>query len=264
MIFLRPSQLVSTSDSDPPSLEKLLNIAELTNKYCIASYESWALERILSLAQNPIGFLRHAPPALCARALNLAALTNHKKLLDSITHRLVARMLWSDIDRQPILDVAQARGLRKLQGVAYYKELVDLEKMSFDVDGRTSTRPVFPPSMGVERRMRFLAAHHSLANLWECVRAAPPVFVQDGCPSHAECLTVWADLWAGAAEANQTVRHGSADVLGRLKSMMIMLKKTMMESESMGLGCVLAALEAITTTRDDIVAGLMDHFQEEY
>lgn len=43
-----PSQLVCASDSDDsPSLEKLLNIAELTNKYCITSYESWALERIL-------------------------------------------------------------------------------------------------------------------------------------------------------------------------------------------------------------------------
>jgi len=262
----RPSQLLSTSDTDSPSLEKLLNIAELTNKYCIASYESWALERILSLAQNPVGFLRHAPPTMCARVLNIAALSNHKRLLDTITHRLIARMLWSDIDRQPILDVAQARGLRKLQGVVYYKELVDLEKMSFDVDGYTSSssRPVFPPSTSVEKRMRFLAAHHSLVNLWECVRTTPPVFVEHGCASHAECLTAWTDLWVGAAEANQTLRHGSADVLGRLKSMMIVLKKTMMESSYMSLGCVLGALEAITTTRDDIVAGLMDHFQEEY
>jgi hypothetical protein len=216
------------------------------------------------MAQNPGGFLRHAPPAICARALNIAALTNHKKLLDSITHRLVARMLWSDVDRQPILDVAQARGLRKLQGVACYKELVDLEKMSVDVDGRPGTRPIFPPSMSVEKRMRFLSAHHSLINLWECVRTTPPVFLEDGCTSHAECLTTWTDLWVGAAEANQTMRHGSADVLGRLKSMMIMLKKTMMESDSMSLGCVLGALEAITGTRDDIVSGLMDHFQEEY
>jgi hypothetical protein len=258
----RPSQLASTSESNPPSLEKLLNIAELTNKYCIASYESWALERILSLAQSPVGFLRHAPPAICARVLNIAALSNHKRLLETTTQRLVARMLWSDVDRQAILSVAEARGLRSLQGVAYYRELVDLERLSYD--GYTATRPIFPASMGLERRMRFLAAHHSLTNLWECVRTSPPVFIESGCGSHTECLTAWTELWVDAAEANQTLRHGSADVLGRLKSMMILLKKTMMESNCITLGCMLSALEAITITRDEIVAGLMDHFQEVY
>ena len=232
----------------------------MTNKYCIASYEAWALDRILLLSQNPLGFLRHAPSILCARVLDLAVVCHHQKLLDTVTQRLVSRMLWSDMDRGPILRVAENRGLHRLQGVAYYKELVELEKSSYN--GRSDTPLVLPMSMSSEKRMRFFAAHHSLVNLGESICMTPPVFIPTSCSTHAACMDTWIDLWRDAGVANQTLRHSSADVLGRMKSMMIHLKKSMMESDSMTLSCALAALEAITTARDDVIAGLMDHFRE--
>ncbi|KDR82930.1 hypothetical protein GALMADRAFT_134458 [Galerina marginata CBS 339.88] len=258
-LYATPTQLYSTSEADWPSIERLLNIAETTNKYCIASYETWALDRIVALAQNPMGFLRHGPPEICARALNIAALCNHQMLLDIITQRLVPRILWSDVDRQAILKVAESRGLRKIQGVAYYRELIDMENAS-DAP-RKSSRAIFPPSMDVEKRMLFLAAHHSLVNFWECIKATPPTFIEHGCPAHTHCLNTWTELWLHTASSPQTQRHGSADILGKLKSMMILLKKSTRESDSIGVTCSLAALESITTTREDIIAGLMEHFQ---
>lgn len=232
----------------------------MTNKYCIASYETWALDRILLLSQNPLGFLRHAPSALCARVLDLAIICHHQRLLDIVTKRLVSRMLWSDMDRGPILRVAEKRGLQTLQGVAYYKELIELEKSTHN--SRGETRLVLPLSMNAEKRTRFFAAHHSLINLEESIRMTPPVFTSSNCATHATCMDTWMSLWCDAGVANQTLRHSSADVLGRMKSMMIHLKKSMIGSNSMTLSCALAALEAITTTRDDVIAGLMDHFQE--
>lgn len=257
--FYRPSQLYPTSESDSPSLDRLLNIAELTNKYCIASYETWALDRLLTLAQNPVGFLRTSSPEICARALNIAAVCDHQKLLDVIHHRLIPRILWSDVHRQPFLEVVQRHGLTKLQGVIFYKELVDMAKASSE---GTSGRLVFPRSFDVDKRMMFLSAHHSLTSLWECVATAPPPFIDHGCPSHADCLAAWREIWVQAASAHQTLRHNPVDILGRLKAMMIILKKSVRESSEITLGCTLAALEAITLTRDDIIAGLMAHFQE--
>ena len=232
----------------------------MTNKYCIGSYEAWALDRILFLSQSPSGFLRHAPSALCARVLNLAVVCHHEKLLDTVTQRLVSRMLWSEMDREPVLRVAENRGLRKLQGVAYYKELVELEKSTYN--GRGDTPSVFPLSMSAGKRARFVSAHHSLVNLGKSICITPPVFIPARCSTHAACMDTWIDLWRDAGVANRTLRHSSADVLGRMKSMMIHLKKSMMGSNSMTLSCSLAALEAITTMRDDVIAGLMDHFGE--
>ena len=256
----RPSQLYPLTEADSPSLERLLNIATMANKYCISSYETWALDRILFLSQSPLGFLRHAPTALCARVLDLAVICHHQQLLETVTQRLVSRMLWSDVDRRPILRVAENRGLHKLQGVAYYRELVQLENSAHDSQG--DTHLVLPISMSAEKRTRFLAAHHSLVNLGESIRMTPPNFIPASCSTHAACMDTWIDLWRDAGVASQTLRHGSADVLGRMKSMMIHLKKSMIGSNSMTLTCALAALEAITTARDDVIAGLMDHFQE--
>lgn len=261
MSMTSPIQFATTVGVDHLTIERLLNIAELANKYCLVSYESWALQCILSLAQDPMGFLRSAASEICARALNIAALTNHHELLNMVTQRLIARILWTDVKRGPILDVAESRGLRRLQGVAYYKELVALEQLSGS-GSDDKTQALFPTSISIEKRMRFLAAHYSLVNLWECVRMTPPTFIDHGCTSHADCLTCWTEMWLGAGSASQTLLHGSADVLGRLKTMMILLRKSMRTSTSpITLDCALAALQSITATRDDIVFGLIDHFQ---
>jgi hypothetical protein len=164
------------------------------------------------------------------------------------------------MDREPILQVAKNRGLHKLQGVAYYKELVEFAKSTYN--GQGDTLLALPMCMNAEKRTRFLDAHHSLINLWESIHMTPPVFVPASCSTHTACLDTWIDLWRDAGVANQTLRHSSADVLGRMKSMMIHLKKSMIGSNSMTLSCSLAALEAITIARDDVIAGLMDHFRE--
>ncbi|KJA23295.1 hypothetical protein HYPSUDRAFT_40127 [Hypholoma sublateritium FD-334 SS-4] len=260
-LYALPTHLISTGNKDCPSIGRLLNIAKLANKYCMASYETWALQEILALAQDPMGFLRSAPSEVCALALNVAVLCHHDELLDLITHRLVARILWTDVAREPIVEVAESRGSRRLQGVLYYKELVSAERNA-KPDGARKTPLVFPASISAEKRKHLLAAHHSLVNLCEWVRTNPPMFVDNGCTSHAECLTAWSDLWLSAGSADQTMRHGPTDVLGRLKAMMILLKKWMLDSASpITIDCTMAALESITVMRDDIVSGLLDHFQ---
>jgi len=258
-----PAQLCAAPDGEATSLERLLNIAQMANKYCIASYEAWALERILLLAQNPNGFLRQASPETCARVLSIAILCNHRDLVHLITQKLIARMLWSDMNRQPILQVATRFGLTTLQGVVQYRELVDLERSQLDHQKHPGL--AFLSSIPhEEQRLRLFSAYHSILNLWDRIRLTPPSFVAEDhtCSTHSECITTWSKLWVTAASSEQTSKHGVVDILGRLKSVMIQVKKAMMESGTgMSLGCTLSALESITSVRDDIVAGLMGHFQ---
>lgn len=260
VLYALPSELINVEAPTAPSLGRLINIATVANKYCFASYESWALDRIFTLAQDPVGFLRNDSPEICSMVLNLAVICDHQGLVDLVTQRLIARILWSSIDHDSILDVARTHGLRKLEGVVYYKQLINIEQASSD--GRMTSQPVFSTSMNVEKRMGFLAAHHSLVNLWEHLRTTPPLFHAGGCPSHSSCITAWGQAWIKAGGASQTMRCGSADVLGRLKSMMVILRKNLTETQAMSIPCTLAALEAITMTRDDIVSDLMDHFCE--
>ena len=59
---------------------------------------------------------------------------------------------------------------------------------------------------------------------------------------------------------NEILFHGSADVLGRLKAMMLSLRKSLCGSSGLTLQCKMTALEAITALRDEIIGGLMVHF----
>jgi len=268
-LLTRPAQLyASIEEDDAVSLDRLLNIAQLANKYCIASYESWALERVFSLAQNPNGFLRHAPPETCARALDVAFLCNHDPLVDVIIQRLTARILWSNVNRQPILQVATRLGLTTLQGVIFYRELVDLERTTRD-ESKTSGLAFLSAISDEETRIRLFTAYHSLVNLWDRIRTTPPPPIvannDHTCRTHSECLATWTNLWLAVASSDQTLKYASVDVLGRLKSMMIQLKKmTMEDGNGLSLRCTLAALESIASARDDIVAGLIRHFQHRY
>lgn len=181
--------------------------------------------------------------------------------MDVIVQRLVARMLWSDMNRQPIRKAAIRLGIPILQGVACYRDLVDLERSHQDKGGGLTFLPSVPHE---EERLRLFSAYQSLVSLWDRIRQTPPPLdgEEHGCLAHDECAATWTKLWLSAASSEQTMKHGAVDVLGRLKSMMMQLKKGMMESRTgMGLGCTLAALESITAARDDIVDGLIGHFQ---
>lgn len=241
-------------------MDRLLNVAELTNKYCFSSFESWVIERIYVLAQEPTGPLRSASPEVCARMLNVAILCNHQKLQDLVTQHLISRILWYNTFPDSVIEIAEAHGLRVLQGVGYYRQLISMETPT--TDDRNIVQPRFPSTVNTEKRMRFLSAHHSLLNLWDQLRATPPDIRADGCPSHGECIATWDHMWYEAGAVDESLRCGSADVLGRLKSVMIGLRKSMADTPCMTLQCKMAALEAITEARDVIIDGLMDHFME--
>jgi hypothetical protein len=235
-----------------------MNIAEIANKYCFASYEAWAVERIYSMAQESTGPFSKASPDLFARVLNIAGLCNHAPLLDFVSDRLVPRMLWSNMPLEVITEVAERHGIRRLIGISYYRQLISIEQGP--CGDRVTSFPIFPPAFNVEQRMRFLAAHHSLLKIWESLRTRPLPFYSNGCSTHADCLATWEKLWFDAGMANESFLFDSADVLGRLKIMMLYLRSAVTVSPSMSLQCTLAALEAITTTRDEVIDKLVTLF----
>ncbi|KAF9031445.1 hypothetical protein BJ165DRAFT_1358257 [Panaeolus papilionaceus] len=265
VLYATPAQLLLAENYAPPTIDRLLNIARLANKYCITSYEIWAIKRLSVLAQSPTGFLRHEAPELCARALETASLVDDEELLSAIIHRLIPRMLWATIDCKPILAVAKARNIPVLQGIAYYKELLKYERHEkWTVwRGAGPSEPQFPEDMDEKTCEELMAAHHSLVRLWEGLRVSAPNFSPDGCADHARCLQSWREMWTSATSSIPTQRHASADVLGRLRATMIVLKKRMYEPHVMPLGCTMAALESIASVRESIVEGLRDHFHGE-
>lgn len=239
---------------------RLLNVAEMANKYCFSSLEAWTIENIYALAKEPnSGPLHSASPDICGRILGVAMLCDHQKLQDLVTQHLISRILWYNTPPETVLGIAEKYQLRTLIGVCYYRQLVNMERACSRRNSR-ATQTVFPLSVDIGKHMHFLAAQHSLSSLWEHIRSLPPSLSCEGCPSHAECELAWQLMWFQAGEIDEALRQGSADILGRMKALMLGLRKAMAEAPSMTMQCKMVALEAITEIRDEVIEGLLTHF----
>lgn len=244
-----------------PPFERLLNIAEMSSKYSIASFWAWSLERIYTLARDTSGPLRNVPAETCARVLQVAVASKNEKFLQVVIKKLMARILWHNLSPEPILPIAEKYALRQLLGICYYRQLTTMERDTPYFKQSGVSQLAIPLTFSVEKRIGFFHAHHFLVEVWERLRTNPPLFHREGCPSHGLCLETWAHLWHEAASSSQLLRYGPADVLGRLKTLMICLRDSMNEMPSISVQCTLSALETISTIRDEIIADLMDYFE---
>ncbi|KAK2465419.1 hypothetical protein APHAL10511_002773 [Amanita phalloides] len=261
-LYALPSDLQRLSDPRmTPPFERLLNIAEMSSKYCIASYMSWSVEHIYALTRDANGPLRNAPADICARVLKIAITSNNAKFLEVVIKKLMTRILWHNLAFEPILPIAEAYGLRQLRGICYYRQLIKMERDTPYFRQSGVSQLAVPLTFSMEKRIGFFHAHHSLIDLWERLCSNPPIFDQVGCPSHGLCLDTWTHLWHEAASSPQILRYGPADVLGRLKILMIQLRDAMNEMPSINMQCTLTALETISTIRDKIIADLARYFE---
>ena len=235
-------------------IERLLNIAHMSLKYSVASYEDWAIDQIYQLAQDPNSFLRHGSSELCAKALNVAFLSGNAELFNLVERRLVARMLWGSIDCRPIRAVAEHQGLQRLRGVAYYKELITSTEGSKDCASPDGSEPAATKNGMARARSKLRALILALPD-------SPTHLNGSLCPLHTRCTDVWKASWREAS-AFATEKHPqeSVDVLGILKSMMLDLKESLPERSGISVACTLQALESLTLRRDAVVDALLSFF----
>ncbi|PFH51237.1 hypothetical protein AMATHDRAFT_59534 [Amanita thiersii Skay4041] len=273
-LYALPNELHRLTESSMElPFERLLNIAELSQKYYFTSFESWSVGRIYAAIKDNNGPLRNASPELASRILAIAVQANHEKLLDLVTKKLISRILWHNMSPDPILPIAEKYGLRALQGICCYRQLTNMERATPYSSERgsnsTVTQLAIPLTFTMERRVRYFNAHRSLVELWEMLRTSPPVFREEeeeeggcGCASRGQCLATWTRLWQEGSAHPEMLQYGPADVLGRLKLLMVSLRKRLNGMPTFSVQCTLSALEAIAAVRDEILESLMDHFEE--
>ncbi|KAJ7213994.1 hypothetical protein GGX14DRAFT_518901 [Mycena pura] len=248
-------------------LDPLLNITEMASKHRLAPLEARALRSLRHFVLSP--YFLAASPAQHCRTLRAATCSTSPvapALLRAVSRRLTHHILRRDFAVDPALAslVTHDPRLQSLRGAVSYRALIALEQRLPD---RTALQPVFPRTAGidVETRMCLLAAHASLLALRARVQAAPPPLPGSLGPSHTHahahhaCERAWMEIWARAwALAAPTV---SADVLGCLRAMTPHVKRMVAEAPCMAVECGLAALEALTALRDEIIDGLGTHFE---
>lgn len=252
----------------PPSIERLLDIAEIANRYNFQSFERWAVDSIYASSRDVRSPLRTtASVTTYVRVLDMAILHNHIKLCNIIVNTLMSRVLWGDLPSDPLLLAAAERhGMRRLQVIIRYRQLTDAIDPITDSKRRSRkylSRALADSGMNKDQIKTFKSAHHSLTNLWERIRTTPPPLpISSDCTCHSRCIETWRQKWFESGNATETLCFGIADVLGRLRCMTDLSKKTLVLdlSESISLQCTLNAFEAAETVMEDVLDGLGLHF----
>ncbi|KAJ3914999.1 hypothetical protein F5877DRAFT_49394 [Lentinula edodes] len=257
------------------SFYRLLNIAEMAHKYSFRSFECWAIHQIYldspSLLEEPLE-ISDETDELYSRLLLIALTCDHPSLLHYLVQKLVTKILWYNhvpgVFLVRMLEQHRRHpALATLLGVVYYRILIDMPQTS-DNDGDyiPEPQPIFPPTINVERRMQFLAAHHRLTQAWRNISSSPPVLHSSSSPGRYHNSTESRSFihYSGAAlkgsSAKNTHVGSSADVLGLLKIMMLQLRKLTASTSSICMDCSLEGLEAVDLLRDQLIEGLINMF----
>lgn len=268
----RPCQFgLFNTNAREVSLERLLNIAELALKYCLASYEEWAITKLyhqLTSSGHGSSILKTACPSICSRILNVAALSGYKPLLRLVEKQLVVRILWTgDVETANILEVAAYHGFKRICGAIYYRSLLDYleqaENMG-DCDKGGGARPDFSSIQNTGQRKAMETAFKSLSTYMESISNNAPPLEGKLCPQHGECSWVWTRVWTDAVCEAQSLEgpglHWKVSVLGRLRTIAFHLRKTLPAERQMSVACTLAALETVAGEREQVIDGLIAHF----
>ncbi|KAF9065152.1 hypothetical protein BDP27DRAFT_75493 [Rhodocollybia butyracea] len=232
-----------------------------------------------------------------SRLLLIALTCDHSSLLQYLVQSLVTKILWYNHVPGVLLVQMLERHrhhpiLATLLGIVYYRILIDMPyKLDTDADALSDhypreSQPVFPPTINVERRMQFLAAHQRLTQTWKDICSSPPPLHSSisskGSSSrkalrpHNSCNESWRCLWRTACHQAQSRAYmdshnpipktsasfsgKSADVLSLLKITMLQLRKLTACTSSICLDCSLEGLEAVDLLRDQLIENLIHMF----
>ena len=229
----RPAELQEIR-SNAVDVDRLLTIAEMTNKYHFTSTSSWAMSALCEVTECPPQPWRatramHRPfvPAWCTaptlrRIIEVAHLCGHQMLCDHVAEKWVELILVGWANPVHAMAVADEYGLARLKGTSYYETLLlcddALEYVYEPVDGGERGEP---PALSPAQRAGLLSGFFSLVRRWEALRATAPTFTKpDGCTYHAHgCLSTWQAVWKSTTKSDAMVHRRTVDVLGRLGAM---------------------------------------------
>ncbi|KAH7885405.1 hypothetical protein F5I97DRAFT_1937620 [Phlebopus sp. FC_14] len=278
--------------SSKVDLNRLIDIAKVSNKYSFKSIESWALDAIQEYVDQkpcplfdsiPLGFpfATNSPSSALldskrqiSRLIRLAQMCGHARLLDTMIALLRQLMSVSLHFSYLAMSLADELDLRDLRGAAYMEVL---QRSVFicgqDDEGEGLLEgEVQESSEGLDRlvvsrsqQLRLLSGYHRLSKAWERLRAVPLPF--DHAPScgatwHQHgCTQSWSEFWKEKTRADGVLSLGAANVVGRLHVILKEFDKwgsaTYMHHD-----CKSAAKRTILETIQRIQDALPDYFHE--
>ncbi|KAG6332004.1 hypothetical protein ID866_7089 [Astraeus odoratus] len=244
-LYALPHEIMAVR-SPQVNLNRLIDVAKISNKYSFKATELWALDAIQKhiekkpspLLNIPLGFpFSTNPPASAlrdskaqiSRLIRLAQTCAHQKLLDTMVSLLRQLMSSSLHFSYLAMTLADELNLKELRGHAYMEVL----QKSMFLSGRNSDGSAMvegdiqETAEGRDRLVvspiqqhRLLAGYYRLSKTWDRLRAVPLAF--EHAPScganwhQHSCMQSWIEFWKEKTRADVVLSVDAAHVVERL------------------------------------------------
>lgn len=239
---------------------ELLAIAEITHKYHFVEIGPWCTNIL-----KEVFILTTVTPMHLERMLRVAILSNDRSLFTVMVSSISTHLLKGTLAPTDILIIADRHNIHELQGVAYYAQLMALQK-------RDSDELTFPTgvSLSREQRIRLLAGHWSLVRKWERLRASP--FQDSSCTAHGPTCAIALTTWRVFTHRQALAQYPLADVVGKVEQVWSWVQEWVQNETRVRQGgplvaffpsvCHVAVLYAAENLPKTIQASLRDYFSD--
>ncbi|KAJ7902665.1 hypothetical protein B0H14DRAFT_2667109 [Mycena olivaceomarginata] len=216
-LYALPNEIVKATTSNK-SIEKLAELATISQKYQLAAFESWSMDSVQSQCQvsgSAATFLLTCPPHLLPLLLRLSVLYGDDTLLKRIISAWVSRLTTTPLTPSylPVVEFSTAlrsaedNNLRDFLGQLYYARLRIAHRDSVTPHTDLPFQDLEPRHLG-----RILRGSWLLSTMWQKLRPELPQGPGVQCTHHSyACVPEWKRLWAEAG-----TKEGAADVKGKL------------------------------------------------
>ena len=235
LMLIRPRDL-QQHQGPSADLYLLIRLAMITHKYHFITTEAWALHAIYKIMVGPPAMWETSP--VLSLVLGVAVLCEDEPLHKRVISAWIPRLLSGKLQPIPAIVAADKYGLPLLQGVAYYAQVLEMDK----------TNDIFTPPpnhlLSREQLISLLSGHWALVKRWEHIRKRPVPFQRsNGCTMHAYgCITTWNSRWDLYGMSEKLLAYPSVDVLGRLQCLYELLVTDELVSQQLTSGCRSSAL----------------------
>ncbi|KAF5380694.1 hypothetical protein D9757_007036 [Collybiopsis confluens] len=276
-------QIVNSSTVD---LNRLIDIARLSNKYSFKSLETWALDAVQDYVNRRPAFsvpnttaepLNSNPTQThlalientdqLTRLIQLAQLCNHDRLLASMIALLRQLMTRSLQYAYLSMALADDLDLRSLRGAAYLEVMqrsTSFASLAKEPTANENSEDPSTISITPAQQVRLLSGYWHLTQTWEKkFRTTPPLFTHAPSCSNTwhqpVCEQAWAEFWRDRTRGDAVMSLGLADVIGRLKQ----IQKDFDRSGPTYVDCKLNARRSLVECIRNVEEKLPDYFSEE-
>jgi hypothetical protein len=222
------------------SLERLEDIAHISNKYSFPSLQQWALDTIVECIQRePSPLKRSVFPTYTAyvplpsvmeinqegveelrRLVKLATVCRHAGLMNSVANFLMFLVRVNIEHAVLALTIADESGQRSLQGAAYLEVMQRCTLLGMPAIPGIVVEEQMPLAMNASQKLRMLSGYYRLTRLWEPMRFTPvPYGHSSSCTTQPLCWESYTSFWKMATRSESVMAFRAASVGNRVRAM---------------------------------------------